>query len=279
MPGSPDINQAPEVTFPADLVEVGSYTNLPDAFDHGLVVLAAGHAYWLEQTGAGHRLLVEPAVSNHVRRQLALFDRESADWPPPPLELAHSSAHVRSATPFVWAALVIASYFWESAHPRWIEAGSLDADAMIRRGEWWRAITALFLHADPPHVISNVLSGLFVFWALIATLGRLRGWLALLGTAIAGNVAAVLLQANAAYRSVGASTAVFAGVGLLTGHAVRRMLGTKCPGRGRALFTPLASGLTVLALYGSGGVHVDVIAHATGFVAGVLAGAALPPRH
>lgn len=76
----------------------------------------------------------------------------------------------------------------------------------------------------------------------------------------------------AAYRSLGASTAIFAGLGLLTGRAIRIVVRADHPHRWRSVFVPLAAGLTMLGLYGAGGIHIDVLAHVTGFGAGLLIG-------
>ena len=44
-----------------------------------------------------------------------------------------------------------------SAGSRWFEVGSASAD-LIWRGAWWRAITALTLHADLLHLAGNVVA-------------------------------------------------------------------------------------------------------------------------
>jgi hypothetical protein len=44
---------------PFDLVEVRSYASAEEGFDHGLVVLAVGDAFWLQPSGDRFRLLVE----------------------------------------------------------------------------------------------------------------------------------------------------------------------------------------------------------------------------
>ena len=154
----------------------------------------------------------------------------------------------------------------------WQKAGALDATAVFVSGEWWRLVTALFLHADASHVTSNALGGLLVFTATLSTLGWLRGWVLVGLASIVGNLAVAAVNFPQPYVSVGASTAIFAGVGLLTGRAVRIAWRSSHPYRWRAMFVPLAAGLTVLALHGAGGQRVDVGAHLTGFLAGVFFG-------
>ena len=256
---------------PADLVEAGVYPTGAEGFEHSLVVLAMGRACWLVPSPAGHRLLVEADAFAPVREQLARFDQESIGWPPPPM--AEPTTHATDViTPLLWALAVLAIFQLQGERPDWTAAGALDPAAIFERGEWWRVGTALFLHADAGHVISNVLGGILVFTAVLKTLGRTVGWLLLAAASAAGNLAVAAINYPAPYQSLGASTAIFAGVGLLTGRALRVVARAENPHRWRAMFAALASGLVVLALYGAGGVQVDLGAHVAGFVAGLALG-------
>lgn len=270
---SPDLSPAADSEpLPADLVETGIYAASADAFQHSLVVLAAGWPCWLVPAGDGRiRLLVEPPAAAAVRDQLERFDRESLRWPPPP----HEGDVPRPAeflTPLLWSLIVIAVFWGQATWPAWTDAGALDPTAIFARHEWWRLGTALFLHADVDHLVSNGLSGILVFAAVLSTLGRGRGWLLLAFSAVAGNLAVALINRSLPYRSLGASTAIFAGLGLLTGRAIRIVVRADYPHRWRSVFVPLAAGLTVLGLYGAGGIHIDVLAHVTGFGCGMLIG-------
>src|SRR5207245_504611 len=64
---------------------------------------------------------------------------------------------------------VLAFHVWtgpESSTSPWFSRGSADAAAIVR-GEWWRTVTALTLHADAGHAVGNaVLGGLLL--ALLA---------------------------------------------------------------------------------------------------------------
>ena len=169
--------------------------------------------------------------------------------------------------------VVLAVYAVQSGSPGVLEeAGALDSQALFDRGEWWRVATALFLHADLGHLFANVVSGFFVFSAMTSTMGRRRGWLLLALAAAAGNLAVAAINYPGPYRSIGASTAVFAGLGLLTGRAVRVLRGGNGRLRWRAVFVPLAAGVTLLGLFGAGGLRTDVVAHVTGFAAGLVLG-------
>jgi membrane associated rhomboid family serine protease len=259
---------------PEDLAEAGVYATSEQGHAHGLVVLAMGLSYCLAATAEGFRLLVEPAHVEAMREQLAKYDRESVGWPPRAAVPKPVLAHLALGTPVIWA-LVVATVFWaQTAWPDWLEnRGALEPQALFVAGEWWRPLTALFLHGDLFHLWSNLFPGALVFAVVCATFGRWRGWLLLGLASTAGNTAVAALSFPGPYRSLGASTAVFAGLGLLTGRAVRQAWRSVLAGRWRAVFVPLGAGLTLLALHGAGGVRTDVGAHVAGFVAGLLAGA------
>ncbi len=258
--------------FPGDLAEAGIYRSAAEGFEHGLVVLAAGEPYWLLPSPEGFRLLVEPQEFERISRQLSLYDRESLDWPPAPLASGRTR-RAELATPLLWALALMGAFWCQAAWPdRLEEIGALDTQALFGRGQWWRPATALFLHADVGHLAANLVSGIFAFSAVVSTFGRRRGWGLLALASVAGNVAVAALNYPGPYRSLGASTAVFAGLGLLTGRAIGLERLDPRAGRWKAVLAPLAAGLALLGLFGAGGFEVDIGAHAAGFGAGLLLG-------
>ena len=262
----------PDERLPDDLSEAGVYPTTQEGFDHGLVVLALGHACWLMPFDTGYRLLVETSRVTRVRAELMSYDRECVGWPPPVASAGPTMVRLDFVTPLLWALTVLAVFRGQWLHPEWTDAGELNPAAMFDHGEVWRALTALFLHADSAHLGSNLFSGVFLFAAVLSVFGRVRGWLFIVLSAVAGNLAVAAMHYPEPYRSLGASTAIFAALGLLTGRAVRVAGGTGHQHRWRTLFVPSAAGLIVLALYGAGGPLVDVLAHVTGFGAGLLLG-------
>ena len=267
---SPD--PAPETaedSLPDDLMEAGSYGTLAAGSERGLVVLAMGEPYWLVPSAGDYRLLVETRILERVRDQIARFERESIGWPPRPVWEGVPIHETGILMPLLWALVVTALFRAQDEWPVVAARGSMDAQAVFEHGEWWRLATALFLHADTAHLISNAFFGIIVFTAVISTLGRCRGWLLLAGASVTGNLVIAAMIHPAPYHSLGASTAIFAGIGLLTGRAIGLMRRTKHPHRWRAMFVPFAAGLTLLGLYGAGGLLTDVGAHVTGFLAGL----------
>jgi membrane associated rhomboid family serine protease len=279
MPSREPTDVVPGGPIPDGLAEAGTYATASDGWDHGLAVLALGRPYWLVHGGGGYVLLVERQALDEVRTELECFDRESVGWPPLPEGGSDSPRRHEFATPLLWGLAVFAVFLCQSAGGgKWEEAGALDTQAVFSRGEWWRLGTALFLHADFGHLVANEISGIFTFSAVVSTIGRARGWLLVAIASLAGNLAISALYFPGPYVSLGASTAIFAGLGLLVGRAVRVVSGEGGRRRWRPVFLPLATGITLLGLFGAGGKEVDVGAHLSGFCAGVILGyaAALP---
>lgn len=150
----------------------------------------------------------------------------------------------------------------------WLDAGVLDTLA-FRSGEVWRAVTALTLHFDVAHLLSNLGFGAFFGWLASQLLGP--------GVAFGGAVAAATLAnaLNASFQpanhvSAGASTMVFSMLGLLAAYAWRRRADSG--ERWAYRWAPLIAGVFLLGFTGVGGENTDVLAHLTGFATGTLAG-------
>ncbi len=148
----------------------------------------------------------------------------------------------------------------------WLSVGDLETGAAR---EWWRALTALTLHLDQEHLLGNLLFGVIAGIAAGRWLGPGVAWSSILGAAALANYVEILI-APPTHRAVGASTAVFAALGLLTGMAWRQRL-TLRERRWYAV-APLIAGICLLTLLGAGDAHVDVLGHALGFLFGLAAG-------
>ncbi|MHC5112342.1 MAG: rhomboid family intramembrane serine protease [Planctomycetota bacterium] len=150
----------------------------------------------------------------------------------------------------------------------WAAAGKTSV-VLIRDGEWWRTFTALTLHSGFPHLAANLMAGGLFGRFAGQMLGSGVGWLAILLSGAAGNLLNALIR-QPGHTSIGASTAVFAALGLVAAFVWRRRMAIRS---GRfATCVPIAGGLALLGLLGTGGGRTDVGAHLTGFVAGLLLG-------
>lgn len=154
----------------------------------------------------------------------------------------------------------------------WLAAGRLDAGALTGDGEWWRAVTALTLHADLRHMFGNLAFGSFFGYFAARHMGSGLAWAAILAAGVLGNALNAVLS-GPDHLSIGASTAVFAALGLLSAFTWRRTLAEGMSMRARA--APLFAGVALLAWTGVGGENTDVGAHVAGFAVGASIGAAL----
>lgn len=150
----------------------------------------------------------------------------------------------------------------------WLGAGRLDAERVVA-GEWWRAVTALTLHTDFSHLASNIVFGSFFGLYVGRYLGAGVGWAAILLGGTIGNAVNACIQ-PASHLAIGASTSVFAALGLLSAFTWRRGFLRNTPWKVR--IAPVTAAICLLAFTGTGAGtgsdNVDVMAHLTGFLAG-----------
>jgi membrane associated rhomboid family serine protease len=232
----------------------------------------------LEQEGIPHELhRVEEArwalqidEVDAVRAQAAIaaFERENQPEAPRPEVLHPLTGAVACGIAFALG--LVAMYLRtgpESAGSPWFERGSADAAAILR-GEWWRAVTALTLHADAGHVAGNAVLGGILLALLARSVGPGVAAALMLVSGTAGTFATAAL-ARHDFVSIGASTAVFGVLGALAA----------LPRRSRRVWMPVIGGFALLAFLGTSK-RADVTGHLCGFLSGVLAGAVvrlLPP--
>ena len=159
---------------------------------------------------------------------------------------------------------------------RLFAVGALDV-AQVQAGAWWRAVTALWLHADLGHVLGNAAAAAAFGAGLTQLIGVGPAWLLVLLSGVLGNLSEALAS-EPGRSAIGASTATFGALGALgvlqTVRAWRRC------GDLRLIFSrtwvPLAAAGALLGWLGTD-VRADVIGHGLGFAWGmILAGFCLP---
>ncbi len=156
---------------------------------------------------------------------------------------------------------------WNPTLP-WFERGSADAERILF-GELWRTVTALTLHADLVHALSNAIAAALFLGAVCGMLGAGLGSALVLLAGAGGNLANALLHGSP-HVSAGASTAVFGAVGMLGSLGMARL--RRRTMRRRRAWVPFAAALALLAMLGAGGPRVDVLAHLFGFLLGGVLG-------
>ena len=148
-------------------------------------------------------------------------------------------------------------------------AGWIEVAAIRQHGQWWRLFTATWLHADVAHLASNVGTGALT---LGLAMGRYGPGTALCLSLVAGaaaNVPGMLLRDPTA-RALGASGVVMAALGLLAGHAVVWWRVSRHASK--PVWISLGAGAFLFLSLGVNPAS-DVLAHAGGFVGGILLGA------
>lgn len=242
--------------------------DLRRAEEWALVLEAEGLAPRLLHTSGDWVVLVPSQHLEQAATELWAYESENRE----PVEEEHPWP---GSSPFytsvgVAAGLLLFFFFasWTHETVRWVEHGAASAE-LILRGDLWRTVTALTLHGDFPHVATNAVAMVFFMTAVCRNLGPGLGAATVLGVGALGNLLNAWFH-GFDHISVGASTAVFGALGVLGGMGVvqRRRLGV----HGRRAWIPLAAGVAILAMIGTGGPRVDLWAHFWGFVAGAGAG-------
>ena len=151
-----------------------------------------------------------------------------------------------------------------------------NAASEVQRGDWWRLLTAVFLHSGLMHLAMNMAALLCTGPTVERVYGSRRFLLLYLGAGLAGSALSMHFSAQHA-TAVGASGAVFGVAGALLVAALRhrRFLPTVL-----SFYTLGGVGLLLLdaMLRGFGSAKVDNAAHIGGLLAGCLLALILPER-
>jgi len=237
--------------------------------EYGLVLEACGLPWQLVDADGAWALAVPPECVAAAEDELTRYRAERRPLPRlPPLPAPFPGAPIGAV---IYVAVLLAVAYGAGARAfrtDWFDVGAIESGPGLAR-EWWRAITALTLHVDPSHLLDNALFGAGVGILASRLLGPGLAWVSILGAGFVANYLELFI-APPEYRAVGASTAVFAALGLLAGYAWRPQFSRA--GRWIYRWTPLLAGVSLLALLGAGDAHVDVLGHLLGFSVGVACG-------
>ncbi|RYD41835.1 MAG: rhomboid family intramembrane serine protease [Verrucomicrobiaceae bacterium] len=259
-------------------VKVGHYPNLRDAYDHGLVILAMGEACRVQEAGSPGEYDLQAAAhpAGKIHHELEAYGQESAARRPAP-PMAESPVYPPGYwITGLWVLLVVAVFILQASDPSLVDRGASSAVALLRDGEWWRPFTALFLHADLSHLAGNLAGGA-VFGTLVSrAVGALRAWPLILLCGALGNGITARIVYPESFSSIGASTAVFAALGILSGLGLSETFRERATLPWMRILAPVLAGLVLLGWLGSGspGSNTDVLGHVCGFGTGVAGGLA-----
>jgi len=241
------------------------------AEQYALVLVAMGIRSFVIREDDGFALYVDAHAHEQAASELLAYDVENRNS-----KVKVAKRHL--AVPRIEAAMlfwVVLLFFFAAERNHafsidWARSGAAQAGLMLD-GQWWRAVTALTLHVSSTHLLGNLVFGT-VFSLLLAQItGSGLAWAAMIVAGTLGNVVNALVQSGN-HTSIGASTALFAGIGLLA--ALRQ---SDYSQSNRSLlnlrrWAPLAGGFMLLAFLGFSGERTDILAHVLGFLMGLAGG-------
>lgn len=240
--------------------------------EHQLVLLAVGVVAELVPGESEFLLQVDAQDAVYAARHLAQYESENrAPPPPPPPPYLHPHAWVGCVLYVV--TLVGVAYAVGNGLVRLdaFDLGTLDC-ARVQAGEWWRAWTALTLHLDGPHLAANLGAGVWFGYLAARQTGVGTAWFLTVTGAALANLAEGL-TGPPEHSAVGASTAVFTALGLMSAYSWRERF--HLPQHWGRRWAPLVAGVILLGWTGSAGEGTDLVAHLAGFTTGVLLGVAV----
>jgi rhomboid protease GluP len=256
--------------------------------ERAFVLTAVGIDSQIDVHPDGFCLLVEQPVSAHATHHLWQYEQERHRRPTPVMAVAPRPRAWWGSVGYIIVMLlapIALAQGWFHRDP--YDVGTLHP-ALVRAGEWWRAFTALTLHWDASHLVGNLGGGALLGFSAAQIWGSARAWLLILLAAVCANfIEAFIGMPN--YVSAGASTAVFAALGLVAAFAWRTRGASFGPPLAR--WAPLIAGVAMLGFFGAGSSvpvagmpqpqllpfeepgSTNVLSHLLGFVCGVAMGA------
>lgn len=257
---------------PQNLVEVFRSLRMPDCDQQTLVLSAVGIHSWTVVRGGVFVVVVPEESAELARHHLSAVAQEAAaPVHVPKMPKVRPHAWLGS---FLYALVMIVVAYAAGIDLfgfDWLDTGALNG-AIPKTHEWSRVVTALTLHADVGHLLSNLAFGIALGYLLSRSVGGGVAWASILIGAMMGNALDAFWMPEE-QRSIGASTAVFAALGILSAYAWTLETATNL--RWAKRLGPLIAGVTLLGFLGAGGERTDIVAHVTGFVSGCLLGAML----
>lgn len=233
--------------------------------DWSLALLSQGIECTIEATPEGWQLRVAPDQYPQARTCIALYEVENRprSW----RSQLPSTGLLFDWSSLAWAGLVVVFYLLQQYSPVYEKQGLMDGRAVLN-GEWWRLVTATWLHANATHLTLNLMCGLPLLGLTMGAYGAGPGFLAALLSGVGGNALALAVH-GADHRSLGASGVVMGALGLLTIRGLWWYLHVQS--NRRWAFAALAAGLMLFLLLGAGE-GSDLLAHLGGWLCGLCTG-------
>jgi rhomboid protease GluP len=251
------------------LVPVARFDGLEGAHEHALVVLAMNLDCLVTVDETGYLIHADEAFTVAVREEFRLYAEEQKSAPRP----AHVPIFGSGAEwALLWIVVLLFCFTQQLQHPGIVDQYLNSSTQVMAEGEFYRPLTALFLHSDLKHLMGNAIFGL-IFGVFVASSFRpALGWGLIILSGFLGNLLNAWIHFPDPFRSLGASTAVFGALGLLIGSGLSAAWDERSYRKGLRAFAPLLAGVMIFSMYGIGGPGVDTLAHLTGMLFGILLG-------
>jgi rhomboid protease GluP len=258
-------------------IDVGTYPTLDEAHERALVALAMGESIRVEhgdQPGE-FDLQAESEAAVKISEEIRQYEAESEEVGKPKIVPSNWARYPAGWAHYaIWAVVLIVVFNLQQADPALSDRGASSSIGFMVKGEWWRPFTALFLHADLGHILGNLASGGLFGMLVSKSIGPFKAWVMILLSGTVGNVITSVTTCPDSFTSIGASTAVFGALGILSGIGLVENLREKVGMPWVRVLAPLLAGFVLLGWLGGAapGSGTDVPGHVFGFSAGVVGG-------
>ncbi len=261
----------------SEWIDVGTYPTLDEAHERALVALSMGESIRVEHGDEPGEfdLQVEPDAAVKISEEIRQYEAEAemvtiskivpSNWVKYPSGWGYY---------IIWATVLIVVFYLQQNDLTLSDRGASSSIGLIENGEWWRPFTALFLHADVGHILGNLASGALFGMLVSKSIGPFKAWAMILISGTVGNLATSALTYPESFTSIGASTAVFGALGILSGIGLVENFREKVSMPWVRVLAPLIAGFALLGMLGGAepGSNTDVLGHVFGFSAGVVSG-------
>ncbi len=251
-----------------------------------MVELAAQHRYAAAARLARALIILHP--SDELRRQAQLLrglESSGSGVPPVPSNALRPSRQRRlSDAPavLIFISLNLLAFLVELVSGGWSDQtlhrlGALEPFLVLWRHEYWRLVTALFLHFGPVHLFLNLFALYILGVPLERAIGSIRFCICYLAAGIGSTTGVFLLAQLRLIQAtflVGASGAVMGIVGAWAGFL---LLHRGAP-RARQRLSNVAMIVAVQVVFDLTTPHVSMAAHLCGLVTGFVIGLAIIPQ-
>lgn len=170
----------------------------------------------------------------------------------------------------LWFFLLVVIFAFEETRSGFLRSAGAMHNESVWSGQWWRLFTAVTLHGDISHLVSNVTTGILLLGLAMGSYGPGLAVLAAFLAGAGGNLAGLMFY-PAGHRGLGASGMIMGALGML---AVQSLAVLPLANPKQLTVRGLGGGVLLLVLLGTSP-GTDVLAHVAGFISGCVLGGLL----